>query len=77
MARTVHARIDRETELLLARLRRRTGLSESEILREGLKAVARDRLLDKGTRIVGLGQFASGEKDLGSNQRHLVGFGRK
>lgn len=76
MARSVHARIDRETEALLDRLRRRTGLSESELLREGLKAVARDRLLDHDTRIAGLGQFASGRKDLGSNKRLLAGFGR-
>ena len=76
MAKSVHARIDRETETLLRRLRRRTGLSESELLREGLKAVARERLVDRETRIAGLGEFASGRKDLGSNKRHLAGFGQ-
>ena len=77
MAKIVHARIDRETEALLQKLRRRTGLSESEVLREGLKAFARERLVDGGTRIVGVAEFASGKKDLGSNKRHLAGFGRK
>jgi len=76
MAKTIHARIDRSTEALLVRLRRRTGLSESDLLREGLKAVARERLVDERTPIVGLGRFASGRKDLGSNQHHLRGFGR-
>lgn len=77
MAKIVHARIDRETEALLEKLRRRTGLSESEVLREGLKAFARDRLLDGRTRIAGVAEFSSGKKDLGSNKRHLAGFGRK
>ncbi len=76
MAKTVHARIDRETEALLKRLTRRTGLTESEVLRLGLKAIARDRLLAHDPRIAGLGQFASGRKDLGSNPRHLARFGR-
>lgn len=77
MAKIVHARIDRETEALLEKLRRRTGLSESEVLREGLKAFARDRLLDGSTRIAGVAEFSSGKRDLGSNKRHLAGFGRK
>ena len=73
---TIHARLDAETQALLRRLRRRTGLSDSEILREGIRVVARDRLLAGRHRIVGLGRFASGRHDLGSNKTLLEGFGR-
>lgn len=76
MAHTIHARIDRETQALLIRLRRRTGLSDSALLREGLRAVARERLLGKQPRIAGLGRFASGRRDLGSNRGLLADFGR-
>jgi len=77
MAKIVHARVDRETEALLRRLQRRTGLTESDLLREGLKAIARERLVGESDRIAGVGEFRSGQKDLGSNPRHLAGFGKK
>ena len=71
----VHARLDDEAHAMLEEIRRRTGLSESEILRTGLEAVA-ERLLRPGRqRVVGVGKFDSGVRDLGSNERHLKGFG--
>jgi hypothetical protein len=45
------------------------------VIRRGLRAL--DAVSgDKGRRaIIGLGAFASGIRDLGSNKRHLDGFG--
>lgn len=75
MGRIVHARLDDESERLLSSLRRRTGLPDSELLRRGLKALAVPR---KGkAAVVGLGRFASGARDLGSDKRHLRGFGQR
>ena len=76
MGRIVQSRLDLETIELLARVRRRTGLSDSEILRRGVRRLAEDVLPTRRRRIVGLGRFASGSDDLGSNKKHLKGFGR-
>jgi hypothetical protein len=74
MSRIVHARIDPATEKLLRTLEQRLGWSDSRIVREGIKALR--VLLPPGRRrIIGLGQFRSGIPDLGSNKRHLEGFG--
>jgi hypothetical protein len=76
MAKMVHARLDEGSERTLARLRRATGLSNSELLRRGLRAF--DLMQGGGgRRIAGLGAFASGMPDLGSNKRHLAGFGAR
>jgi hypothetical protein len=77
MAKMVHARLDDGSERTLARLRRATGLSDSEILRRGLRAFD---LMQGGRgrrRIAGLGAFASGVPNLGSDRRHLAGFGAR
>lgn len=77
MAAIVHARIDPETEKLLVQLRRRRGWSDSEAVRRGIRALAQVELkAGHGRKIVGLGKFDSGLKDLGSNKEHLDGFGR-
>lgn len=77
MARTVQARLDEETQTLLERLRRRTGLSESELLRRGLHLLARDAGARRPRTVIGIGRFASGRPDLGTNPKHLEGFGRR
>ncbi len=76
MARMVHARLDEETDGVLRRLRRSTGLGESELIRRGLQALDAVSARRTGRGVVGLGEFASGIRDLGSNKRHLAGFGR-
>jgi hypothetical protein len=72
----VHARLDEETRLILARLRRRTGLRDSELIRRALRALDAGPKARPRPRIVGLGEFDSGLGDLASNKRHLHGFGR-
>jgi len=76
MGRIVQARLDPETLGLLTRLRRRTGLSDSELLRRGLHRLAEEQRRSRHYGIVGVGKFASKVTDLASNKRHLRGFGR-
>jgi hypothetical protein len=76
MAKTVHARLDDQSEAALRRLRRDTGLGDSELLRRGLRALAAVSGSSGARKIIGLGAFASGQPDLGSNKKHLSGFGK-
>lgn len=75
MEKVVHARLDAETRRLLERLRRQTGLNDSSLVREGLRALASLTLASPGRMPVGIGKFESGIPDLGSNRKHLDGFG--
>ncbi len=74
--RIVQARIDAATEATLARLRRQTGMTDSQLVRKGLELVSRRAAPVKMRRVRGIGRFASGLTDLGSNKAHLSGFGR-
>jgi hypothetical protein len=72
---TIQARLDPETRRALDRILRRTGWTVSRAVREGVLRL--DQEGNGGSRrIVGLGAFASEVPDLGSNRRHLRGFGR-
>jgi hypothetical protein len=77
MGRLVQARLDARTEKLLQRLRRVTGANDSELVRRGIAAWGATVPEAPALRIHGLGRFASKHPDLGSNKRHLQGFGRK
>jgi hypothetical protein len=77
MAKTARARLDDETEALLKALSRATGQSESELIRMGLESLSEKLARKRRNRIIGLGKFASGVRDLGSNKRRLTGFGKK
>ena len=74
--RIIQARIDAATEAALARLRRQTGLTDSQLVRKGLELVSQSAMPVKMRRVRGMGRFASGRGDLGSNKAHLSGFGR-
>lgn len=79
MKRYIHARLTAEDAEVLQELKRRTGQSESQILRRGLRLVretlseARSALHQAGTSA---GKFSRGRRDLSTNKRHLDGFGR-
>ncbi|MEO0974758.1 MAG: hypothetical protein AAFX85_16840 [Pseudomonadota bacterium] len=77
MSNIVHARLDEQTREIMRRLQRRHGWSDSQIIRLGICALADTDLLsgERAKRIVGLGEFASGVDDLGSNDEYLDGFG--
>jgi len=75
--RLVQARLDAGTSARLAEMRAQTGLTSSEILRRALAMFASTLPASRRSRkIVGLGRFASGVRDLGSNKKHLEWFGR-
>jgi hypothetical protein len=73
---SVQARLDPETQRALNRLVRRLGMSPSALVREGIRLLAACQQAPAEKKITGLGQFRSGIADLGSNKRHLRGFGR-
>ena len=74
----VHARLDSHTRQIMRQLKRRHGWSDSDIVRQAIRSLG-DADLPPGQRskrIIGLGKFASGITDLGSNDKHLHDFGR-
>lgn len=76
MSRIIHARVDGQTERLLRQLERRLGWNDSQVVREGIKALNVLLVSKRSRHIVGLGRFRSRIRDLGSNKAHLKGFGR-
>jgi hypothetical protein len=71
--KTVQARLDADTQKALARLVDQLGVSPSTVVREGIRLLAASQ--PQSRKIVGLGKFSSGVPDLGSNKKHLKGFG--
>ena len=55
---------------------RELGWSPSQVVREGLRALEASHLRRKKRGVIGLGKFSSGAPGLGSNKKHLRGFGR-
>jgi len=76
MKANVQARLDRNSQATLERLVRRLGWSPSKVVREGLQLLDVYYGESAGNRIMGIGRFDSGLRDLGSNKEHLAGFGR-
>ena len=74
--RTVQARLDAEAEAVLDRLVQHFGWTTSEVVRHALRLMAASEMRTGRRRIAGIGQFASGRSDLGSNPEHLRRFGR-
>jgi hypothetical protein len=50
-------------------------MSPSAVVREGIRLLAVSQQAPVRKKIIGLGKFRSGISDLGSNKRHLTGFG--
>ena len=75
MARVVQARLDDDTDRMLAELRRRTQLSDSELVRRAIRSLSVLPHPRRGPKVIGVGRFESGIRDLGSNKAHLKGFG--
>ena len=75
MKHTVQARLDSDAQKTLAQFVRRFGWTPSRVVREGLRLLAASHPPASRPRIVGMGKFSSGVRDLGSNKKHLKGFG--
>lgn len=76
MASIIHARLDDDTDSLRTALQKQLGWSDSQIVREGIKSLSMLVRKQGQRKIVGLGKFSSGIDDLGSNKKHLQGFGK-
>lgn len=70
----VQARLDDETKAVLDELSKRLGWSVSQIVREGIRSLDKDQT-ERRPQMFGIGMFASGVPDRGSNKQHLEGFG--
>ena len=74
----IHARLTKEDRAILESLKNSTGLSESELVRRGLRLVEKElgvkrSALDLAGRSAG--KFDKGPRDLARNKKHLIGFG--
>jgi hypothetical protein len=76
VATIVQSRLDDQTQQLMEELCVQLGMNPSQIIREGIRALAVTTPRAGKRRIIGQGEFASGITDLGSNKKHLEGFGR-
>lgn len=76
MRSTVQARLDAASRRDLAQLVQSLGWSPSKVVREALRRLASSHPLPGRPRIAGLGKFSSDIPDLGSDKKHLRGFGR-
>lgn len=74
----VHARLGAGDRIVLERLKRATGRTESEILRRGLRLVAAEESRQRSALDLAgpsVGRFRRGPRDLSTDRRHLDGFG--
>ncbi len=78
MKTTVQARLDEESEATLKQLTRRLGWSPSQVVREGLRLMAKHHGVGakRKRNIIGLGQFKGGPPDLATNKKYLEDLGR-
>jgi hypothetical protein len=75
MKGVVQARLDAASRRDLTQLVQTFGWSPSKVVREALRRLAASHPPPRRPRIAGLGKFSSGVPDLGSNKKHLRGFG--
>ena len=78
MKRYVHARVGKEDRALLDSLKHATGRSESDLVRRGLRLVAKELGGGRSARDLAgpsVGMFERGPRDLSTNRKHLDGFG--
>ena len=76
MGKILHARLDDATTEILRELVVKLESTESQVVREALKHLAAVLPKDRKRKIIGIGEFDSGIRDLGSNKKHLSGFGK-
>jgi len=75
-SRVVQTRLDDETSAVLKDLTTALQWTESQTIRHSLKLLASCTPKLRMRRIVGIGKFSSGLHNLGSNKKHLNGFGK-
>jgi len=76
MGATVQARLDDETQADLESLAKRLGVSQSEVVREGIRLMKEKHKPAPLKKLIGVGMFSSGLTDLSRNPKYMEGFGR-
>lgn len=73
----IHARLGKQDRAMLEQLKKATGVSESELVRQGLQLLARELQQRSALELAGasVGRFEGGPRDLSTNRDHLDGFG--
>jgi hypothetical protein len=75
---SIHARLGAHDRAALEELKRKTGQSESELVRRGLQLVVHEeRRRRSALDLAGasVGRFKKGPPDLSTNRKYLDGFG--
>jgi hypothetical protein len=75
----IHARLTQEYRMILRDLKKCTGRSESELVRQGLRRLLEDvQPKQSALKLAGaaVGKFKGGPRDLATNPKHFDGFGR-
>ncbi len=73
----VQARFDTKAEAALKKLIRTNGWTTSQALRECVLRVYEQTAAKPRPRLIGVGCFDSGTRDLSTNKKHMAGFGKK
>jgi Ribbon-helix-helix protein, copG family len=76
MGKIVHVRLDEESLSALEELVAKLGSTESAVIRQALHFLVNSKMKGVKRKIFGLGKFKSSITDLGSNKKHLTGFGK-
>jgi Arc/MetJ-type ribon-helix-helix transcriptional regulator len=74
--------LDRKSQATLKKLVKRTKLTASGVVREGLRSLEeryaeQERSNRSRPRLIGAGEFDFGATDLATNKGHMEGFGKK
>jgi hypothetical protein len=76
MGSTVQARLDGKAQAALERLLQQHGMTASEVIREGIHLVEKEKTGHGYPRLIGAGMFDSGIPDLSTNKKYMEGFGK-
>lgn len=74
----IHARLSKEDRAVLDELKKWTGRSESDLVRQGLRLIQRELKTKRSALEVAgksSGKFQGGPKDLSTSKEHLAEFG--
>jgi hypothetical protein len=72
----ISARIDAKTYETLQQLKQQSGWNFSKVIRFAIQSFAINKNQRTKRKIIGMGRFASRAPDLGSNKKHMKGFGQ-
>jgi hypothetical protein len=69
-------RLDDEIQADLEGLAKHLGVSQSEVMREGIRLMKEKHKPQPRKKLIGVGMFSSGLTDLSTNPKYMEGFGR-